>query len=71
MLSPDGLLKVVGRTNELLNIGGAKFLASRLEALVLRVEGVSDAGVFLAPDADGLDIPHIAYVAAGDLDLTP
>lgn len=71
VLSPDGLLKVVGRTNELLNIGGAKFLASRLEALVLQVEGVSDAGVFLAPDADGLDIPHIAYVAAGDLDLTP
>lgn len=71
VLSPTGLLTVVGRTNELLNIGGAKFLASRLEALVLRAEGVLDAGVFLAPDADGLDTAHVAYVAAGDLDLTP
>lgn len=70
-VSSSGLLTVVGRTNELLNIGGAKFLASRLEALVLRAEGVLDAGVFLAPDADGLDTAHVAYVAAGDLDLTP
>ena len=65
-----GLLRVVGRTDDLMNVGGAKFLASRLEALVLAVEGVCDAAVFLAPDADGLDAPHVAYAAADGLDLT-
>ncbi|MDO8378907.1 class I adenylate-forming enzyme family protein [Phenylobacterium sp.] len=71
MIDDRGLLRVVGRTNDLMNVGGAKFLASRLEALVLAVEGVCDAAAFLAPDADGLDAPHLAYVAADGLDLAP
>lgn len=69
MIDDRGLLRVVGRTNDLMNVGGAKFLASRLETLVLAVEGVCDAAVFLAPDADGLDAPHVAYVAAEGLEL--
>lgn len=70
-VSAAGQLTVVGRTDDLMNMGGTKFLGSQLEALVLRVEGVQDAAAFLAPDDAGLDAPHIAYVADDDLDLTP
>lgn len=70
-VSAAGVLQVMGRTDDLMNIGGSKFLAGRLEALVLRVEGVLDAAAFVAPDEQQLDAPYVAYVANDDLDLTP
>lgn len=70
-VSAAGVLQVLGRTDDLMNIGGSKFLAGRLESLILRVEGVLDAAAFLAPDEQWLDAPHLAYVANDDLDLTP
>lgn len=70
-VSAAGVLTVLGRTDDLMNIGGSKFLAGRLEALILRVDGVLDAAAFLAPDEQQLDAPHVAYVANDDLDLTP
>nr|QQZ49122.1 hypothetical protein JKL49_18465 [Phenylobacterium glaciei] len=70
-VSAAGVLQVMGRTDDLMNIGGSKFLAGRLEALVLRVDGVLDAAAFVAPDEQQLDAPHVAYVANDELDLTP
>jgi acyl-coenzyme A synthetase/AMP-(fatty) acid ligase len=64
-----GLLHIEGRTNDLMNIGGSKFLAPSLESLVIGLPGVMDAAAFVAPDEDGLSVPHLAYVAGPNFDL--
>ena len=69
VLSPEGRLQVLGRVDDLMNVGGAKMVASRLETAALHVPGVLDAAAFVAPDEQGLDAPHIAYV--GDPDIAP
>ena len=45
-MDEDGALRVLGRTDDLMNIGGVKYLPSEIETLVLRCEGVSDAAAF-------------------------
>jgi len=37
----DGLFRVIGRTTEVINVGGLKFMASEIEKVALRFEGVS------------------------------
>ena len=37
----DGMYKVVGRTSEVINVGGLKFMASEVERAALRFEDVS------------------------------
>ena len=61
-LSTDGRLRVEGRTDEVMNFGGAKFMPHMIEAAVLACGGVQDAGVFTLPDAAGFDAPWIAIV---------
>ena len=36
----DGYYKVIGRTSELINVGGLKFMASEVERVVLQFDGV-------------------------------
>lgn len=68
VLSAGGILTILGRTDDLMNIGGAKVLPSRGEARALKFPGVIDAAMFAAPDAQGIDTPWIAFVGAADLD---
>ena len=36
----DGFYKVVGRTNEVINVGGLKFMASEVERVALKFDGI-------------------------------
>jgi len=67
-ISKDGRLVIVGRNNDLMNIGGVKVLATAIEAVALTVPGVTDVAAFPGPGEDGLTTPHIAYVADENLD---
>jgi acyl-CoA synthetase (AMP-forming)/AMP-acid ligase II len=67
-MDEEGTLRVRGRTDELMNIGGVKYLPSEIETVVLGCEGVRDAAAFAAKDAQGLDRLHVIYIADQDLD---
>ena len=41
----DGYFKVTGRVNEIINVGGLKFMASEIERVALEYEGVELAKV--------------------------
>lgn len=71
VLTDEGRLTVLGRLDDLMNIGGAKLVASQLETHVLKVAGVLDAAAFAAPDEQGLDAPHVAYVSDAGFDPAP
>jgi len=61
-------LKVVGRRNEALNIGGLKVSPSELEELVLRQVSIADAGVASLPNAEGVEEIYVAVsFARGDI----
>lgn len=54
------LLQVVGRRDELLNIGGQKVAPSTLEALVLQYARVGDVGVCSIRNAEGIEEVYVA-----------
>lgn len=55
-------LEVIGRGDELLNIGGHKLSPSMLEGLILRHAAVSDVGVCSTRNPDGLEEVCVALV---------
>jgi acyl-CoA synthetase (AMP-forming)/AMP-acid ligase II len=54
-LTEDNLLIISGRATSVLNVGGAKMGAERLEAVLASFEGVSQAAVVLAKSEIGAD----------------
>jgi acyl-CoA synthetase (AMP-forming)/AMP-acid ligase II len=52
-LRPDNLLIVSGRQNNILNIGGEKIAAERVEAALTSFEGARQAAVFIATNKVG------------------
>jgi acyl-CoA synthetase (AMP-forming)/AMP-acid ligase II len=48
-------LQVIGRSDDLLNIGWRKFAPTTLEELVLHAIGAGDVGVCSLPNADGIE----------------
>lgn len=69
LVTANGLLKILGRLDDLLHLGGDKILPSRFEQVALSVSGVRDAAAFSLPSELGLDVPWLAYVRKGKLDL--
>ena len=67
-LSEDKLLKVVGRSGEVMNAGGVKFLPRTLEDAVLACAGVKDAAAFLLSQGGGTPAPWLAIVRGEDVD---
>jgi 2,3-dihydroxybenzoate-AMP ligase len=61
-LTARGRLRVEGRTDEVMNFGGAKFMPHTIEAAVMACPGVVDAGAFTMIDAAGFMAPWIAVV---------
>jgi acyl-CoA synthetase (AMP-forming)/AMP-acid ligase II len=53
-LTADNLLIISGRQNAVLNLGGGKMAAERVEAVVASFAGVADAAVFLTNDERGV-----------------
>lgn len=47
----DGYMKVVGRMNKIINVGGLKVLPKEVEDVILQVENVIDATVFSRDNA--------------------
>jgi acyl-CoA synthetase (AMP-forming)/AMP-acid ligase II len=62
------LLQIVGRSNEVLNIGGQKIAPSTLEALVLEHAKVGDVGVCSVRNSEGIEQVHVAVSGAQDSD---
>ncbi|HKX08321.1 MAG TPA: class I adenylate-forming enzyme family protein [Stellaceae bacterium] len=60
-------LQVLGRVDELLNIGWNKFSPVVLEGLVMKVADVGDVGVCSLPNTDGLEEVYVA-VSGGRTD---
>jgi acyl-CoA synthetase (AMP-forming)/AMP-acid ligase II len=40
--TPDGFIKIVGRTKELINVGGEKVMPSEVESVILELESIQD-----------------------------
>ena len=55
ILRSGGQVKILGRSDDILNIGGQKYLPSYLEELVLRSKVAGDVGISSVPGADGID----------------
>jgi acyl-CoA synthetase (AMP-forming)/AMP-acid ligase II len=45
-LSDNGYIKIIGRSKEVINVGGEKVLPSEVESVILQMEGVKDAMVY-------------------------
>jgi acyl-CoA synthetase (AMP-forming)/AMP-acid ligase II len=67
-LTADNLLIISGRQNDVLNVGGAKMAAERLESVLASFDGISDAAVFAATSPSGIDEVWAAVVCSGKLD---
>ncbi|HVM79820.1 MAG TPA: class I adenylate-forming enzyme family protein [Stellaceae bacterium] len=64
-------LQIVGREDELLNLGGVKIAPSELEAWVGRYATVGDIGVCMLPNREGVSEIYVAVAnpAHGDAEL--
>jgi acyl-coenzyme A synthetase/AMP-(fatty) acid ligase len=67
-LSPDGLLQIVGRTNEVFDFGGLRIAPMAIEEVLLACDGVRDAGAFTV-EVDGIHWPQAAVVCDPGCDL--
>ena len=65
-VSADGLVLVAGRANDVINIGGNKYMPQAIEEAALSCAGVSDAAAFSVPDRLGVEAPCIALVRSDD-----
>ncbi len=61
-LTPDNLLVISGRQNNILNIGGEKIAAERIEATLTAFDGVRQACVFVATSKVGVQEVWAAVV---------
>jgi acyl-CoA synthetase (AMP-forming)/AMP-acid ligase II len=61
----DGLVVIMGRESDVLNLGGAKFSASEIENELRQVAAVKDACALAMPSTKGLDI-LVILVVLGD-----
>lgn len=67
-LSADGMLCVLGRSDELINIGGLKIAPHTLENHAREFPGVTDVAAFAVVNARGVPEAWIAVVSAGSID---
>ncbi|MGV3651257.1 MAG: class I adenylate-forming enzyme family protein [Devosia sp.] len=68
-VSARGLLKILGRSDDILNFSGAKVSPDLVEDAIAHVAGVSDQAVFALADPSGIDQPWAAVVVAAGTDL--
>ncbi len=67
-LQADGRLVVTGRTVDLINIGGQKITAERIEQVLLSHPKVKDAAVMPVPGRDGLTMIRAGIVSIEAVD---
>lgn len=64
---PDGMLTLNGRTGDLSNCDGITIDPTRVEDLLLRLPGMSEAAAFGVADALGMDQAWAAIVTASPI----
>jgi long-chain acyl-CoA synthetase len=67
-LTGDGILCLTGRTSDIINIGGVKISARRIEELLETMEEVREAAACGVEDAAGMERLWAAVVANGPVD---
>jgi acyl-CoA synthetase (AMP-forming)/AMP-acid ligase II len=67
-LTADSLLVISGRQNDVLNAGGGKMAAERIEAALVAFKGINDAAVFMETSKLGVDEVWAAIVANETVD---
>jgi acyl-coenzyme A synthetase/AMP-(fatty) acid ligase len=67
-LTPDGMVCIGGRADDVINSGGVKVAASTLDAVVCRAPGVKDGGTCAVRDQSGIDVVWIGVVTEKDID---
>ena len=67
-LTADNLLIILGRQNDVLNAGGGKMAAERVEAALLSFKGVKEAAVFMATSKLGVEEVWAALVCSEKID---
>jgi acyl-CoA synthetase (AMP-forming)/AMP-acid ligase II len=66
-LTPDNLLIISGRQNNILNIGGEKIAAERVEAVLASFNGVREAATFVATNKVGIQEVWAAVVCRDNI----
>jgi acyl-coenzyme A synthetase/AMP-(fatty) acid ligase len=67
-LTADNLLIISGRQNAVLNAGGGKIAAEKVEAALVSFKGVTEAAVFMATNKLGVEEVWAAIVCSEDID---
>ncbi len=67
-LTGDNLLVISGRQNDVLNAGGGKMAAEKVEAALLSYKGVREAAVFMATSKAGVEEVWAAIVCNEKVD---
>lgn len=68
IVSAERLLSIVGRSSELMNLGGQKIAPLRIEEALTPHPGVTDIAAFSLPDEQGIERPWVAVVATPEFD---
>jgi len=67
-LTSDNLLVISGRQNDVLNAGGGKIAAEKVEAALLAHKGVREAAVFMRTSTSGVEEVWAAIVTSEAVD---
>lgn len=65
LVTPDGMLVILGRTQELINAGGAKVAPELIEDLLLARSDIKDAAALAMTGANGIEELWVAVVPKG------
>ena len=68
-IDEEGFLYVLGRRDDVINIGGLKIAPTEVEAVVLRYPGIADCACFAAQDRMGGAIPKLNIVPEKDQEI--
>jgi len=68
MLTEDNLLIISGRQNNVLNAGGDKMAAEKIESTLLAYQGIADAAVFMATNKLGVEEVWAALICRDPID---
>jgi acyl-coenzyme A synthetase/AMP-(fatty) acid ligase len=68
-LTSDNLLIISGRQNNVLNVGGGKIAAERLEAALVSFNGISEAAVFVEANELGVEEVWAAIICSDAINI--
>ena len=68
VLSEAGVLSIVGRVSDIMNLGGVKIAPGTIEDALMGTPGVQDLAAFSVPDEKGTETLWVALRASSDYD---